>query len=155
MTPRLVMYGGATVVGIDVRTSNAAEAEPGKGKIGALWGRFHGEDVLGKIPGKKLPVIPMGVYTDYAGDASGEYRLMAGTAVEAGTTPPAGMATAIVPAGRYLMFEAEGPMPNVVGETWQAVWSHFSSASAETRAYTVDFELYPGPTSVQIHISVK
>jgi predicted transcriptional regulator YdeE len=150
-----VTYGGASVVGIAVRTSNAAEADPAKGRIGALWMRFHSEDIPGQITGKKLPVTPIGVYSNYEGDDKGRYRLMAGAAVDTGTTPPAGMELAIVPAGRYLMFQAEGPMPSIVIETWKEVWSHFSNAPAEVRAFTVDFERYPGPTSVEVYISIR
>jgi predicted transcriptional regulator YdeE len=86
--PRLVVYEGATVLGITIVTSNAAEANPADGKIAGLWTRFYQEDVLSTIPGKKTPVVPLGVYTNYESDHSGQYQLMAGAAVDPATATP-------------------------------------------------------------------
>ena len=155
MVPRLVTHEEATVLGIAVVTSNAAEANPAKGKIAGLWTRFYQEDVLSKIPGKKTPVVPLGVYTNYESDHTGQYQLMAGAAVDAAAPTPEGMLRATIPAGTYLLFEAEGDMPGVVVETWKTVWSYFSGPSDHVRAYATDFEMHSGPRAVEIYVSVK
>jgi predicted transcriptional regulator YdeE len=155
MTPTLVTRGGMVVQGIETTTMNAAEGDPAKAQIPKLWGRFRAEDILSKLPRKKPPVLPVGVYTDYESDQNGRYRLLAGAAVEDGTALPDGFGQAVVPAGRYLMFRGEGPMPAVVVQTWISVWRYFAESSAHARAYTADFELYPGPTAVEIYIAVK
>src|SRR4026209_437221 len=102
MTPELVTHAGMTVVGIDITTSNAAERDPAKARIPALWGRFYGEGILSKIPGKKSPVLPVGVYTDYESDHDGQYRLLAGAVVEDIEFPADGFTRATLTAGRDL-----------------------------------------------------
>jgi len=155
MTPELVTHAGMTVVGIDMTTSNAAERDPDKARIPALWGRFHGESVLSKIPGKKSPVLPVGVYTDYESDHNGQYRLLAGAAVEGVELAADGFGRVTLPAGRYLVFRGEGEMPGAVIQTWMAVLDYFSKPSDHVRAYTADWELYRGPNAVDIYIAVK
>ena len=155
MVPRLVTHDGATVIGIAVVTSNTAEADPAKGRIPGLWTRFYKEDVLGKIPGKKTPVVPLGVYTNYEGDHTEQYQLLVGTAVDAAASTPDGMARATIPTGPYLLFEAEGDMPGVVIDTWKEVWSYFAEPSDHVRAYATDFETYPGQRAIGIYVSVR
>ena len=60
----------------------------------------------------------------------------------------------IVP-GQYLVFAAEGEMPGVVIEAWKAVWDYFSTNPKYERAFSTDFELYAGPTSVAVHVGIK
>ena len=103
-----VTHEEATVLGIAVVTSNATEANPAKGKIAGLWTRFDQEDLLSKISGKKTPVVPLGVYTNYESDHTGQYQLMAGAVVDAAAPTPEGMLRTTIPAGSYLLFEAEG-----------------------------------------------
>jgi predicted transcriptional regulator YdeE len=155
VVPRLVTYEGATVLGIAVVTSNADEVDPHTGKIPGLWDRFFKEDVLGKIPTRKIPVIPLGVYTNYEGDSTGRYQVIAGTAVDAAAPTPEGMSRATIPAGTYLLFEAEGDMPGVVIETSQAILKYFAEHSGHVRAYATDFEMYRGPRAIGIYISMK
>ena len=155
MTPELVTHAGMIVAGIDITTSNAAERDPAKARIPALWGRFYGEGILSKIPGKKSPVLPVGVYTDYESDHTGQYRLLAGAVVEEMEFPADGFARATLPAGRYLVFRGEGEMPGAVIQTWMAVLDYFSKPSDHVRAYTADWELYRGPNAVDIYIAVK
>ena len=155
MTPELVTHAGMTVVGIDVTTSNAAERDPANARIPALWGRFYGEGVLSKIPRKKSPVLPVGVYTDYESDHNGQYRLLAGAVVEEMAPPVDGFGRATLPAGRYLVFRGEGEMPGAVIQTWMSVLDYFTKSSDHVRAYTADWELYRGPNAVDIHIAVK
>ncbi len=155
MTPRLIQYEGATFVGIDAVTSNAAEADPSRQKIAPMWMRFYREGLSNAIPGKMGPPIPTGVYSDYESDHNGPYRLLVGVRVQEGTTPPAGMAQALVPAGKYLVFSGEGQMPRVVVETWNAIWKYFAQKGEHTRAFTADFEQYRGPSAIDIYISVR
>lgn len=155
MEPRLVTFDGAVVIGIDLVTSNTAEADPAHGKIPALWGRFRSENVLDAVPGKSTPVAPVGVYTDYEGDETGEFHLIAGAMVEPNTAVPAGLRRVELRAGRYLVFGAEGELPRIVIETWKAIWRYFSESTESRRAFATDFEIYPGPTRVDIYIGVE
>jgi predicted transcriptional regulator YdeE len=155
MTPTIVLRDRATAIGIGVNTSNAAEMDQTLAKIPMLWARFYSEGILGKIPAKKLPVVAMGIYTDYESDHNGPYRLVAGAIVEDGTAAPNGFAVATLPAGKYLKFTGEGEMPGVVIDTWEAIWSYFSAPAKEMRAFSTDFEVYCGPETVDIYIAVR
>lgn len=99
--------------------------------------------------------MPLAVYSDDESDHTGQYRLIAGASVDAGVSIPEGMLGAIIPAGNYLLFEAEGDMPTVVIETWKTVWSHFAESSGHMRAYETDFERYPTHGTVEIYVSIK
>lgn len=56
--------------------------------------------------------------------------------------------------GRYLVFEAKGPMPQVIIETW-AGGSFFERSKEFKRAFSTDFEEYRGSDEVAIHIAVE
>jgi predicted transcriptional regulator YdeE len=156
MIPRIVQFEGARVIGTSLVTSNAAEANPATAKIPAFWARFRNDNVLDTIPGKRPPVAPVGVYTDYESDETGRFRLIAGAIVEKTTQAPDSLSRVELTPGRYLVFSAEGALPGIVIETWQAIWAYFSSGSQpERRAFTTDFEIYPGPTRVDIHVAVQ
>ena len=155
MTPMIVLSDAATAIGIGVNTSNAAEMDESLARIPMLWARFYSEGILDKIPAKKPPVVPVGIYTDYESDHNGPYRLVAGAIVEDGTAAPNGFAVATLPAGKYLKFTGEGEMPGVVIDTWKAIWSYFSAPAKEKRAFTADFEVYRGPGTVDIYIAVR
>ena len=53
------------------------------------------------------------------------------------------------------MFEAKGPLPQVIIETWAGVWSFFERSKEFKRAFTTDFEVYRGSDEVAIHIAVE
>lgn len=155
MKPTPAIQEQATVIGIETRTSNDDEADPLRARIPALWKRIHEGGVLEKVPAQGAPPSPVAVYTDYEGDHSQAYRLVVGAVADAAAATPPGFARATIPAGRYLRFGARGEMPQVVIDTWKAVWAYFAANPGETRAYTTDFETYPDAHTVEIHIAVK
>lgn len=155
MKPSVVRHAGALVVGLEIRTSNADETDPATARIPGLWQRFYAEGILDRIPGKTAPAVPLGVYTDYEGDQTARYRLLAGAAVQERASAPAGLGQARIPPGRYLLFKADGDMPKVVIDAWTAIWDYFSKSPGPVRAFTTDFELYRGPRTVEIYIAVK
>ncbi|MGC1373109.1 MAG: effector binding domain-containing protein, partial [Candidatus Sulfotelmatobacter sp.] len=71
---KVMHRSGFSVIGIEVRTSNAKELS-GDGVIGKQWEKFFQDDVLGKIPNKTGSNI-YAVYSDYASDRNGEYSFL-------------------------------------------------------------------------------
>ena len=143
------------VMGIATRTTNQNEMHPATAKIPALWGRLFQEQVMDKVPGRTLNAFPVGVYSQYDSDHRGPYSVLVGAEVLDLDTVPDGMVGLAIPAGRYLVFTAQGPMPQVVIDTWIAIWQYFSENPQYTRAYSTDVELYRGPEEVAIHIAIK
>lgn len=148
------------IVGIEVRTSNQAEMN-GAGRIGAHWQRFFQENVAGQIVNAVSDDV-FAIYTDYESDVNGEYSFVLGKQVGSFADVPAGLVSKVLPASRYSVFTTpKGPMPNVVIEAWQHIWSLSATQLGGERAYRADFEVYdhrsadPGNTQIEIFISVK
>lgn len=154
MTPKIVHHPGSTAVGIDVRTRNADEVDPAKARIGALWQRFFREGIAARIASDARPPAIVGVYSDYESDHTGAYSLLVGGLTDETDRAPAGMKRIAIPAGRYMVFEARGAMPQALIETWGRIWKHFDESPAARRAYTVDFELYRADGSADVHIAI-
>lgn len=90
------------------------------------------------------------MYSDYESDENGFYNLSLGALRE----EPCYHSTKIA-AGYYLVFEATGPMPAAVIETWQRIWDYFKKESTYERHFISDFEAYHEPNHVAIHIGIK
>jgi predicted transcriptional regulator YdeE len=153
--PEVVKHPGAIAIGIGVRTRNADEMDPQSAKIPALWGRFFGEGIAAQIAKEPAHALVAGVYCEYESDHSGAYSLIAGVIADERAPVPSGMRKIVIPRGSYLVFRGRGEMPSVVVETWRAVWRHFADPAHGERACAVDFELYPGPNAVDVHVSVR
>ncbi|HTZ49728.1 MAG TPA: GyrI-like domain-containing protein [Verrucomicrobiae bacterium] len=159
--PRILHEDEFSVVGIEVRTSNAKEMA-GNGVIGKQWQRFFQEGVLQKIPNKASGNI-YAIYSDYVSDRNGEYSFTLGAKVLPGTTPPAGFVLKKVPTGSYAVVTTEtGPSGKVVSQAWQRVWvMEDRHELGGARAYRTDFELYdqrasdPQNAQVDLYIGLK
>lgn len=143
------------VVGIEIRTSNAAEMNAASAKIPGLWGRFYQEKIPTTIARAKTDARVVGVYSNYASDHNGLYSVLAGVEVSTLDAIPQGMTGIAIPAGTYLVFAAHGSMPQALIETWGTIWAYFTPEQKNQRTYTYDFELYQAPDRVDIHIAVR
>ncbi len=152
MEPTTTHVSHSIVSGLTVRTTNRDEFNPETAKIPTLWSRFFSSDIPDKIP-NRLPDAPfLGVYSAYESDASGPYDITAGVTV---TTLNPDFSNIEIQEGSYLVFEAIGPMPAAVIQTWTSVWTYFEQHPHVKRSFLTDFELYCGPEKVQIHIGVE
>ncbi|WP_248481439.1 GyrI-like domain-containing protein [Pseudomonas sp. CYM-20-01] len=140
------------VSGLKVRTRNADEMTPSSAKIGPMWQRFFSEGLYEGIPGK-LPESPIyGVYSGYESDAHSEFDVTAGVATAG---PADGFESLVIEAGRYLVFEARGPMPEAIINAWQQIWTYFQQPGAQVRAFVTDFEAYQADDLALIHIGIR
>lgn len=137
--------------GISLRTSNDTVPETPNDSITGLWMRF-GSEVSPKIQKD----ICYGVYTEYESDQDGMYLVSATVELDEGESVPEGLDTLTTPAGRYMIFRGEGPMPQIVAETWGKVWDYFSDAGAPyQRTFSGDLEAYPSDKEVILYIGVS
>ncbi|WP_367084399.1 GyrI-like domain-containing protein [Pseudomonas sp. HOU2] len=141
-----------TVAGLRVRTTNAAEHQAETAKIGPMWGQFFGKELAETIPGKSAHSPIYGVYSAYESDASGAFDVTAGVAVNASVKD---FESVRIEAGEYLVFEAQGPLPDAVISTWGKIWDFFAANPQIQRRYATDFEAYTGPESVSVYIGVS
>jgi predicted transcriptional regulator YdeE len=161
MEPRVVEQPEFSVIGIQVRTSNAKEVNGG-GAIPKQWERFFNEGIADKIPNKVDSTI-YAVYTNYASDYNGEYDFIIGMKVSSVSDVPPGMVAKKVPKGRYaIVASAKGPVAQVVPQAWQRVYSLDDNKQlGGARAYKADFELYdqrsqnPQDSQVDLYVGLK
>lgn len=159
MKPKTKQQASFDVIGIQTRTSNAAETG-GDGEIPKLWQRLFMEGILTAIPDRLDDGI-VAVYTKYATDASGDYTYIVGAKVKPGTKAPDGMVSITVPAGKYDEFVTEkGPGAEVVPAAWKSIYGYFAAPGAPARAFNSDYEIYadlsnPGEMQGDIFVGVK
>lgn len=140
------------VSGLSIRTRNADEMTPSSAQIGLLWQRFFSEGLCEKIPEKRPNSPVYGVYSRYESDANGAFDVTAGVAT---AEPAAGFESLVIEAGRYLVFEARGQMPDAIIKTWQQIWTCFQQPGAQARAYVTDFEVYQADDLAFIYIGIR
>ena len=150
MDYEVVWRGPIPVIGIALRASNSRPAE-----IGAHWQRFWAEGVPGRVPNKVREEV-ISLYTDYEGDHTQPYTLIAGCPVTSLDDVPDGMEGRTIPSARYARLVARGTMPAAVVSVWQWVW-----ASDLDRSYTADFDVYgtaaldPASAEAETFVAVK
>ncbi|MGH9408126.1 MAG: GyrI-like domain-containing protein [Vicinamibacterales bacterium] len=144
------------VAGLAVRTVNASEMSESTAKIPGLWSRYMQSGWSDRLGSAGAAGPTMAVYSDYASDLNGPYRLLVGRELLVGAPDPQGVESVEIPAGPYLLFSFRGAMPRVVMDGWRRVWTHFEERRKLQRAYTADFEAYPEDgTGVDIWIAVR
>ena len=150
---------GFVVIGIQVRTRNADERDPATARIPGLWARWN--NVAADMPGLREEAL-YAVYSDYESDHEGTYSLTVGYEVSPETTTPPDMARVVVPAGRYAVVTTRrGPMPAVVVEAWQRIWSAREPELGGRRSFRADYEVYdersrdPAQSEVEIAIGLR
>jgi predicted transcriptional regulator YdeE len=157
--PKIENQESFTVVGLTVRTNNAAEAG-GQGQIPALWQNAMTNGQLEQIPNRVGEGYVV-VYSDFATDHGGEYNYTLGVRVSSADNVPAGMVKRTVAAGKYAIFQSEQGAPQ---DVIPALWQHINSLSPQQmggdRAYQTDFETYGNftdPNSMQVtaHIGLR
>ncbi|PUA43098.1 AraC family transcriptional regulator [Pseudomonas protegens] len=140
------------VAGLQVRTCNAAEQQADSARIGPMWQRFYVEDLFNKIASRQPDSFVYGVYSNYESDALGAFDVMAGVAVsDAGADYP----SVQIQGGDYLVFSAQGAMPDCVIQAWGLIWAYFQDNPQVRRAFATDFEVYTRPDSVAIYIGIQ
>lgn len=157
--PKIEDQPSFTVVGVTVRTNNAAEAG-GQGKIPQLWEGVMQNGTLEQIPNKDGDALVV-VYSDYASDHTGDYNYTLGYKVTSADKIPEGMVARTIRAGKYAVLNSEqGPPQQVIGALWQRINSMTPQQLGGTRAYQTDFETYADVTNwndmhMTAHIGLK
>jgi len=154
METKIVELAEKKVIGLQVRTNNAAEMQQDEGKIMGLWQDFCTKELhLKAVNGA------YGVYSGYESDHSGDFDVTAGyepTEVDFENSTNADLTAVTLAAGRYEVFSAKGPLPKTLIELWQHVWAYYSQEERlSQRAFKTDFEYYVSDQEVSIYIGLK
>ncbi len=136
-----------TVYGLSIRTMNKNEMNQETAKIGDLWTSFSSK--VSPLLGEAEAIY--GVYSSYDSDHSGEFNVTAASEKKVEATE-----SVVIESGRYLVFSAQGEMPQVVIQAWTDIWNYFSDEKSEyERLYKTDFELYDEPSRIKVYIGIK
>ena len=162
MQKQLVSKDEMRVIGLWARTNNQNEMDPAKAKIGAIAGRYWGDQLAAMIPHQLHPGVTIAGYTDFENNEHGEYTYFIGAEVDRVDEIPEGFREFIIPAGTYCQLTTEpGPMPDVVINAWQAIWQMNENDFGGKRRYATEFEVYderaqdPENSALDILISLE
>jgi len=158
--PFLVQHPGFIASGLEVRASNAEEADPAQARINRQWHQFYRQAIPLDLAANAENGRVVGIYSHYENGAHGHYTVLAGVQLRRDTVAPPEYATVKVSAGEYIVFRMPGFGSSAVIACWSAIWNFFSRGEHELvgryeRAFTSDFELYGDPEYVSIYVSVK
>jgi predicted transcriptional regulator YdeE len=143
------------VIGLAIRTTNAAEADPATAQIPGLWSRYS-TDLWAERLAKLGAVGPtLAVYSNYERGAAGSYQLLVGREANSPASRVAELQAQSIPPGSYLRFDCPGPLPQAVIDGWRTVWDFFKQPGAPTRAFTTDYEVYADSQPVEIWIAIR
>ncbi|PLY05774.1 MAG: AraC family transcriptional regulator [Arcobacter sp.] len=135
--------------GLSVVTNNKNEMNPETAKILQLWSDYEEKNIYGATFNKSNKQDMYGVYSNYVSDVNGDYTVT--VAVEV-TKPKNAM---IIDDQRYLVFQKDGEIPDVVVDCWKEIWAYFENEPEYERAYKIDFEKYSKEDQIEIYISIK
>ena len=155
--PYLTTGNEMQAAGISIRTNNQQEMNPATARIGALWQQFFAEGISARIPHQAASGEILAVYTDYESDHTGNYTFAVTQPVTSLADLSAELYAVTIPASRYLVFRAAGPMPKALINTWLEIWQYFTEPGEHQRAYTCDVERHNSaePDVVDIFVAVR
>lgn len=131
------------IIGLNATVSNQDMAA-----IGTLWQTFQSRDIATELSNKLSDDLYC-LYHGYQGDHNAPYDMCIEYRVPDNTATPEGLSLIRVPEQHYHTSEAQGEIPKVVMEQWQAIWS-----SDLPRTYQVDFDRYDATNSALVEIFV-
>jgi predicted transcriptional regulator YdeE len=139
---------------LNVNVRDAVYRRAFQPRVPGVWEVFFDHKIEEKIVARKNANELLFLYSDY--DAHGHVE-MVGCEVTSVDDVPEGMVAMPVPAGKYLLFEARGPLPAALDTTWNEIRDYFGRNKDCERAFAVDFELHRDdrPEAVDVFVAVK
>jgi predicted transcriptional regulator YdeE len=129
------------IVGYAVRTTSAAEADPARAQLPALWARARLPGAFGRVSSRADERL-FAVLTDYESDRNGAWTQVVGVAVTSLDGLHEGLVAVQAPAARCLRLAARGAMPQALTQAWQEARSYTETGRAPVRAFTTDLEIH-------------
>ena len=149
----IILEDSFSILGLQIKTSNADEFDAKKRKIPNLWQEFFASSLMMRSD-ENDPYV-YGVYSGYENNYQGEYFVTAGINAQSLLLEDEIFHEVIIQTGRYLVFEGIGTQPEAIINTWMYIWKYFSDNAHPQRKYTTDFEKYVSKDKVDIYIAVE
>lgn len=126
------------IVGMSTITTNEAAFK--QNTIGKLWAEFQATPIQEKLANITSSSI-FAVYSDYASDYHGQYKLTIGYAVSDAYNIPQGFTAATILPGKYKTFKCKSPAPEDIIATWKMIWQQIDTKVLQPN-FIVMFEEY-------------
>ena len=143
-------------------TNNRQEMDPGQSKIANRVQMYFQNNLGETITSRVNPGRTLSCYMEYESDHTGDYTYVIGEQVSAFENIPEEFTTVTIPAQKYAKFTTgPAPMPGVVINAWQAIWTMTDEDFGGKRNYQADFEVYdqraadPSQAVVDIFIGIR
>lgn len=149
MKYELVTYTEFHLIGLATQLPRGNSPE----EMGVLWQKFLQENIWAEIPHKDGNEI-ICLYTDYEGGYDAPMTAILGAKVSTIKDIPEHLVARKVTTATYARFVGKGAIPEVVGQTWHAIWK-----SDLEPAFTNSFEVYapnqnPKNAKVDIYLAI-
>lgn len=128
-----VNFQTKTIKGKKIRTDNQHVEE-----IVSLWMEVPQMNLIGEL---------YAVYYNYESDHRGKYDLLIGS-----ETNQLKESVDLLK-GNYLVINVDKGTPELIGKTWQTIWS--DQDIYQKRAFTTDFECYLADGSAKIYLAIR
>jgi AraC family transcriptional regulator len=142
-----------------------SDVESNQRRIPQFWDEVCSDGCLESILTEKVvnPNIVLGICLDFA--ESGGFTYFIGVEVNTKVGLPEGLEIKEIPAAKYAVFTAKGPIPSSVQQALGEIYGKWFPSSEYTREEKPDFELYdekrttlaesPESAEVDLYIPVK
>ena len=128
-----VNFQTKTIKGKKIRTDNQHVEE-----IVSLWMEVPQMNLIGEL---------YAVYYNYESDHRGKYDLLIGSETNQL------IESVDLLKGNYLVINVDKGTPELIGKTWQTIWS--DQDIYQKRAFTTDFECYLADGSAKIYLAIR
>lgn len=151
---RIRRIKGFQVIGQKARSLMQHELESGKSEGGRLWFRLLDTGDVYQIPSRSNRVEFLTINLNFENDALGPVTVIAGQRVHEVWRIPEGLEVFDVPGGKYLVFTAEGDMPECASRVWRDIEGFFAKNPRYVRNLRAEFEVSHGDYTIEVYVAV-
>ena len=158
------------VVAVSARTSFDNESDSDNAQISKIVSSYFSNGLSDKVMNKKHPGVILDGFMEYQAEHQhgcfydGAYTYFIGEEVldfNLENYESLNLSKITVPSGNYVKFTtANGPMPKIIIDAWQAIWKMTEEELGGIRSYIVDFQVFgeasrnPENASIEIYIGI-
>lgn len=136
--PKIVRRKETLIIGAEIRTTT--ENDKNIKEIPKFWQEQMAANLFDHIPNRKSPNECLGVCANM--DEKGFFSYYIACEVTTLDNIPEGLSGLTIPAAKYAVFTAKGPIPQSIHDMWQYAYGEWLPKSPYEFANSIDFELY-------------
>lgn len=131
------------------------ELESDESDSGRLWFQLLDHGTVYQIPSRSNRMEFLTIYLNFENDSLGPVTVIAGQRVHRVWRTPEELEFFDVPGGKYLIFAAEGTMPECAARVWRDIERFFVRNPKYHRTLRAEFEVSHGDDAIQVYIAIN